>query len=75
MLEDPIGQKYIGQFAKKVMTQVGGARKVFHQTSKFHVALTDYARERVVNQPPELTTKATDVFDVLHAVSGHSAGR
>lgn len=24
VLEDPIGQKYIGQFAKKVMTQVRG---------------------------------------------------
>lgn len=30
MLEDPIGQKYIGQFAKKVMTQVrGGLCKAF----------------------------------------------
>lgn len=24
MLEDPIGQKYIGQFAKEAMTQAGG---------------------------------------------------
>lgn len=51
MLEDPIGQKYIGQFAKKVMTQVKITESSLNQRTSINLLLRAGKRDHLVSSP------------------------